>query len=98
MTSFELPVALELRAYFLSFMRHGDPNTDKLASAPYWPVYNALGDYVNTPVRLNPSFAFANVSANATAPTGTSVEIAQRPQRDRCDFWLSYDVVHQIKA
>ena len=78
-------------------MRRGDPNVDKLGSAPYWPTYNALGDYLNAPVRLNPTFAFANVSANATAPTGTAVEIAQLAQLERCDYLQSYDYVSQAK-
>ena len=79
-------------------MQHGDPNVGKLSSAPYWPTYNALGDFTNSPVRLNPMFAFANVTANTTAPTGTAVEIARRPQLERCDFLQSYDYVHQAKV
>ena len=79
-------------------MQHGDPNVGKLSSAPYWPTYNALGDFTNSPVRLNPMFAFANVSANTTAPTGTAVEIARRAQLERCDFLQSYDYVHQAKV
>lgn len=33
--------ASELIAYWLSFVRSGDPNAHKLARAPVWPAYSA---------------------------------------------------------
>lgn len=39
MTTTETAFAEELIAYWLSFVRSGDPNTFKLARSPTWPAY-----------------------------------------------------------
>ena len=41
MTPAEQAFASELIAYWLSFVRAGDPNTFKLARSPVWPAYTA---------------------------------------------------------
>jgi hypothetical protein len=73
MRDFEFSVASEFRAYLSSFIRTGDPNTAKLPLAPYWSKYGALGDFVNSPVRLVPQFAFSS-NANKSYPTSTQLE------------------------
>ena len=88
MTPFEKSVALEWRAYIGSFIRTGDPNTQKLKDAPMWNSYGALGDYVKSPVRLVPQFAYAS-SANESLTTSTQLEVAQQAQLERVDWWLS---------
>ncbi|KAL7009204.1 hypothetical protein EMMF5_001402 [Cystobasidiomycetes sp. EMM_F5] len=88
MTASEVPVAREWRAYIGSFIRTGNPNTQKLATAPTWPNYNALGDYLNSPVRLVPQFAFVS-NANSSYPTSTQIEVSQKAQLEREDWWLA---------
>lgn len=88
MTTFEAGLAYEWRAYLNSFIRTGNPNTDKLASSPTWASYGALGDIVNSPVRLVPQFAFKS-NANASFPTSTQLEVSQKAQLEREDFWLT---------
>ena len=41
MTPSEQAFASELIAYWLSFVRSGNPNTHKLDRAPIWPMYTA---------------------------------------------------------
>jgi hypothetical protein len=84
-------VAHEWRAYIGSFIRTGNPNTEKLASSPNWPTYGALGDYVNSPVRLVTQFAFSS-NANSSYPTSSQVEVSQKAQLEREDWWTS-DVI-----
>ncbi|KAJ6532702.1 Alpha/Beta hydrolase protein, partial [Mycena vulgaris] len=87
MTTFEKKIALEWRAYIGSFIRTGDPNTQKLKSAVHWPTYQALGDAA-APLRLVPSFAYAS-NADPSLDTSTTVEIMPRAQQERSAFWLS---------
>lgn len=96
MTPFEKAVALEWRAYIGSFIRTGDPNKQKLASAPNWHSYGFLGDFVNSPLRLVSQFAFSS-NANGSATTGTQIEVAQRAQLEREDWWTSDAVLEGIR-
>ncbi|KAI9154858.1 putative cholinesterase [Paramyrothecium foliicola] len=88
MKPFELALAEEWRAYIGSFIRTGNPNTEKLASSPTWSNYGALGDYINSPVRLVSQFAFAS-NANSSYPTSTQLEVCQKAQIERQDWWTS---------
>jgi hypothetical protein len=92
MTPFEKAVALEWRAYIGSFIRTGDPNKQKLASSPTWHSYGFLGDFVHSPLRLVSQFAFVS-NANDSATTGTQIEVAQRAQLEREDWWTSEAVL-----
>ncbi|KAK7033929.1 hypothetical protein VNI00_012553 [Paramarasmius palmivorus] len=94
MTDFEKGVAAEWRAYIGSFIRTGNPNTEKLDTARFWPTYHALNE--ESPIHLVPAFAFSLEAEEAT--TGTSVQIAGRPQVERCDWWLSDEVVAQLSV
>ncbi|KAJ5511220.1 secreted lipase [Penicillium expansum] len=77
MADYERAVAVEFRAYLSSFIRTGNPNTHKVATAPHWPHYGALGDFVNSPVRLVPQFAF-ETNANKSYPTSTQLKFAKK--------------------
>lgn len=96
MTPFEKAIAYEWRAYIGSFIRMGDPNTEKLSSAPLWQSYGALGDYVTSPVRLVPQFAFSS-NANSSFPTSTQLEVSQKAQLEREDWWTSDAVLDSIR-
>lgn len=96
MTPFEKAVALEWRAYIGSFIRTGNPNTEKLASSPTWANYGVLGDIVNSPVRLVPQFAYSS-NANTTYPTSTQLEVSQKAQLQREDWWTSDPLLDSIR-
>jgi len=96
MTPFEKDIALEWRAYIGSFIRTGDPNKQKLASSPEWYTYGFLGDFVKSPLRLVPQFTFAS-NADESATTGTQIEVAQRAQLEREDWWTSDAVLEGIR-
>ncbi|KAE8312537.1 Alpha/Beta hydrolase protein [Aspergillus transmontanensis] len=96
MKDFEKAIALEFRAYISSFICTGDPNTAKLPTAPYWSHYGALGEFVNSPVRLVPQFAFKS-NANKTFPTSTQLEVAQKAGIERIDFWQSSHILDSIR-
>ncbi|KAJ5766243.1 secreted lipase [Penicillium nucicola] len=96
MTDYEHAVAIEFRAYLSSFIRTGNPNTEKLASSPHWPHYGALGDFVNSPVRLVPQFAFKS-NANKSYPTSTQIEVSPKAGIERTDFWQSDKILESIR-
>jgi hypothetical protein len=96
MTPFEKDIALEWRAYIGSFIRTGDPNKQKLSSSPKWQTYGFLDDFINSPLRLVPQFAFSS-NADKSATTGTQVEVAQRAQLEREDWWTSDAVLEGIR-
>lgn len=96
MTPFEKAIALEWRAYIGSFIRTGDPNKQKLASSPNWHSYGFLDDFVGSPLRLVLQFAFSS-NANKSATTGTQIEVAQRAQLEREDWWTSEEVLEGIR-
>ncbi|KAI0696529.1 alpha/beta-hydrolase [Cytidiella melzeri] len=77
LNSSENAFAAELIAYWLSFVRSGDPNTFKLPRAPEWPTYSA-----ETSQRI--------VLTEGTADTtGSTVEAIPSKERERCAFVAS---------
>ncbi|KAH7013957.1 Carboxylesterase [Ilyonectria destructans] len=96
MTSYERAIAEEFRAYLSSFIRTGSPNTHKLHYAPFWPNYGALGDFLNSPVRLVPQFAFSS-NPNKTYPTSTQIEVAQKAGLERTDYWQTDKILESIR-
>ncbi|KAH6683775.1 Alpha/Beta hydrolase protein [Plectosphaerella plurivora] len=96
MESFEEKLAQEWRAYLGSFIRTSNPNTQKLATAPEWPHYGALGDYLVSPVRLVPQFAFSS-NANLSYPTSTQIEVAPNAQLQRMDWWTADNLLDSIR-
>lgn len=96
MKPFEVALAREWRSYIGSFIRTGDPNTQKVALSPMWPNYGALGDSATSPIRLVPQFAFSS-NANSTYPTSTQVEVAPKAQLERMDWWTSDEVLESSR-
>lgn len=86
MKPFEKAIAHEWRAYLGSFIRTGNPNNQKLASSPVWHNYGFLGDPEASPMRLVPQFNFLSNLASGEL-TGTQMEVAQRAQIQREDWW-----------
>ncbi len=74
MTPSETAFAEELIAYWLSFVRSGDPNTFKLARAPQWPAFSA-----NTVQRMVLTEGTADASASST-------EAIPSAEMERCAF------------
>jgi hypothetical protein len=78
MTPAETAFASELIAYWLSFVRAGDPSTHRLARSPAWPAYApAAGVH-----RMVLTQGSVNVSASA-------VESIGQDERERCAFVAS---------
>ncbi|KAL0578987.1 hypothetical protein V5O48_003027 [Marasmius crinis-equi] len=76
MTPVENAFAEELIAYWLSFVRSGDPNTFKLSRSPEWPRY--LPD--QTPVRI----VLQEDPGNSTTRSGNFIEQEPENQARRC--------------
>ncbi|GJE86320.1 alpha/beta-hydrolase [Phanerochaete sordida] len=77
MTPSEQAFASELIAYWLSFVRTGNPNTFKLARAPTWPTYT-------------PSTSHRIVLTEGSATkTGSTLETISSEERQRCAFVTS---------
>ncbi|KAI0357004.1 alpha/beta-hydrolase [Trametes cingulata] len=75
--------ASELIAYWLSFVRSGNPNTHKLARSPVWPEY--------TPGRRS---RISLQEGNSTQVSGSTIELEPRAESNRCAFVAS-KVQHQ---
>ncbi len=77
MTPSEDAFASELIAYWLSFVRSGDPNKFKLARAPAWPTYS-------------PSTARRIVLTEGTEEvSGSTIESIPEKEKSRCAFVAS---------
>lgn len=77
MTPSERAFASELIAYWLSFVRSGDPNTFKLAHAPQWPVYSS------------PTSQRMVLTEGTASKSGSTVETISGNERKRCAFVAS---------
>lgn len=97
MTPFEKAIASEWRAYIGSFIRTGDPNKQRLTSSLAWPNYGALGDFINSPIRLVPQFAYSS-NANDSEETSTQIEVAQNAQLQREDWWTSNEILEGTRV
>ncbi|KAK7461830.1 hypothetical protein VKT23_008260 [Stygiomarasmius scandens] len=76
MTDVENAFAEELIAYWLSFVRSGDPNTFKLDRSPVWNDYT--GEEQRIVLQQDPQ--------NRTTTSGISMEAEPEKERDRCAF------------
>lgn len=83
MTPAQEAFAEELIAYWLSFVRTGDPNTHKLARAPQWPLYNT-----GTTQRIV-------LTEGTDTATGSALETISALERRRCEFVSSKARVQQ---
>ncbi|KAI0646569.1 alpha/beta-hydrolase [Trametes meyenii] len=72
--------ASELIAYWLSFVRSGDPNTHKLPTAPVWPAYT-----VDRRVRV----VLQEPADGSVGVSGTTVEDEPEKESRRCAFVAS---------
>ncbi|KAH7910915.1 Alpha/Beta hydrolase protein [Hygrophoropsis aurantiaca] len=79
-TPIELAFASELIAYWLSFVRAGDPNTYKLAMSPTWEPYTPSSK-VRIVLQQNPQ--------NITTLSGSYMEEQPAPETARCQFAIS---------
>ena len=84
MTPSEEAFAEELIAYWLSFVRSGDPNTFKLARAPHWPVYN------------NQNTQRVVLTEGTETTTGSTSEAISALEKRRCAFVASKARVQQV--
>ncbi|KAJ6583893.1 hypothetical protein DFH09DRAFT_1308616 [Mycena vulgaris] len=87
--STEIVVAKEWRAYIASFIRHSDPNTEKLATSSIW--HQSSSEYRYEPQMII-SMPIA-ASADLKAPTNSGMQLKDTSEWDRCMLHLSEDVV-----
>lgn len=77
--------AQELIAYWLAFVRAGDPSAGRLVASPPWPAYRAAARY---------RIALQEPTANTTA-SGSRVETEDAAESVRCEFVASLARSHQ---
>ncbi|KAJ7165538.1 alpha/beta-hydrolase [Mycena crocata] len=77
MTPTETAFAEELIAYWLSFVRSGDPNTFKLARSPRWAQFTS-GDKARIVLQEEPR--------NSTTRSGSFLEVESKGEGERCEF------------
>ena len=77
MTPSEQAFASELIAYWLSFVRSGNPNTHKLARAPTWPAYTTS------------QTQRVVLTEGTETKSGSTVETIPAAERQRCAFVAS---------
>jgi len=72
--------AEELIAYWLSFVRSGDPNTYKLPQSPNWSPYSA---------HSKERIVLQQGPGNSTNISGSFMEEEPEPETERCQFAVS---------
>ncbi|KAF8150954.1 Alpha/Beta hydrolase protein [Crassisporium funariophilum] len=85
MTPTENAFAAELIAYWLSFVRAGNPNTFKLARSPTWSLYEGQNSRV----------VLQQGPGNSTTVSGSFVEQEAAEERTRCSLVASQVVQQQ---
>lgn len=75
----DVAFAQELIAYWLSFVRSGDPSADKLETSPVWPGYTTF-------VRFR--IALQEGAGNSTR-SGSTIETEDAAESARCEFVAS---------
>ncbi|KAF9266396.1 alpha/beta-hydrolase [Marasmius fiardii PR-910] len=80
MTPVENAFAQELIAYWLSFVRAGDPNTFKLPRSPYWPEYTLNGPSENPKQQM----VLQQDPNNSTTRSGSYIEQEPEKESERC--------------
>ena len=83
MTPSEKAFASELIAYWLSFVRSGDPNTYKLARSPTWPRYDTA------------STQRIVLTKGTTGKSGSTIESIPVDEKSRCAFVASKSAEQQ---
>ncbi|KAF9072580.1 alpha/beta-hydrolase [Rhodocollybia butyracea] len=82
MTPVEQAFAAELIAYWLSFVRSGDPNTFKLERSPSWDGYFTTGKSLKERIVLQQ----AGDNENPTTESGNFIEMEPVVESGRCAF------------
>ncbi|KAJ7033511.1 alpha/beta-hydrolase [Mycena alexandri] len=85
MNAIEKSFAEELIAYWLSFVRAGNPNTYKLARAPLWTQYTAVKSRI----------VLQQQPQNITTKSGSFIEVEPAGENQRCSFVASQVAVTQ---
>ncbi|KAJ7744620.1 alpha/beta-hydrolase [Mycena metata] len=85
MNAIEKSFAEELIAYWLSFVRAGDPNTYKLARAPVWTQYTGVKSRI----------VLQQQPQNITTKSGSFIEVEPAAESQRCSFVASQVAVTQ---
>ncbi|KAG9227782.1 hypothetical protein CCMSSC00406_0000572 [Pleurotus cornucopiae] len=85
-TPVETAFSEELVSYWLSFVRTGDPNTQKLGHSPTWPAYTTAGRE-RMVLRQNPK--------NETTRSGIFVETEPQKEREVCEYIYTNKYVNQ---
>ena len=80
MTPVEQAFAAELIAYWLSFVRSGNPNTFKLDRSPTWEEYFTTGNDLKERVVLQ------QPANNSTTESGSFIEMEPVVESGRCAF------------
>ncbi|KAF7345621.1 Aldolase-II domain-containing protein [Mycena venus] len=86
MTAIEMAFAEELIAYWLSFVRSGDPNTFKLTRSPLWNPFTT-----NAKLRI----VLQEDQRNMTNQSGSFLETESTLESQRCSFVASQVVAQQ---
>ncbi|KAF7432971.1 hypothetical protein PC9H_004915 [Pleurotus ostreatus] len=84
MSPIETSFAEELIAYWLSFVRAGNPNTFKLARSPTWPQYS----------KKQRNRISLQQAAGSTTISGSTIELESTKETERCAF-VAGKVEHQ---
>ncbi|GAA6006753.1 hypothetical protein JCM10207_009083 [Rhodosporidiobolus poonsookiae] len=93
MNSTQQAVAYEWRAYVQSFLKHSNPNTDRLPTAPEW--HTASTDF-----RFLPRLVISQqleAGANLSLPTTTGMELVPANEWDRLHWWMSEEVASKSR-
>ncbi|KAF9483211.1 hypothetical protein BDN70DRAFT_342153 [Pholiota conissans] len=81
MTAADTSFASELIAYWISFVRSGDPNTFKLAASPSWSPFTAAKS-----ARIVLQELTGSSGVVTSAVSGSFVELESDEERERCVF------------
>ncbi|CAK5266614.1 unnamed protein product [Mycena citricolor] len=85
-TPVELAFTRELIAYWLSFVRSGNPNTHKLHTSPNWPQFSSA---------QKNRIVLQQNRANDTTKTGSFLEVQSDEETERCQFVVGQVAVQQ---
>ncbi|GJN90505.1 hypothetical protein Rhopal_003516-T1 [Rhodotorula paludigena] len=89
----ETAVANEFRAYLSSFLKHGNPNKERLDTSAEWLE-------TSTTPRFAPRLVVQQqlaASANLSLPTGTAMELVPSNEYDRLRLWTSETIINATR-
>ena len=90
LTAVETAFSHELIAYWLSFVRSGDPNTFRLPQSPPWSAYTLpTQDIISTNANLGRRIVLQQDPKNTTTTSGSFIEDEPQDELLRCAFAAS---------